>query len=334
MKTIHFLTSTVKVAFALVAVFAIASCSKSDDDKPEVPANVIVIDGITMPVTNAITINPHGVNEGNYEITLFLSENKSITIMASKGHHNGKIIDLTKKEPEHDGQYWGVECYNPKKIFDTFGQPGTQYPVFTSGTLYVKHLGYEGYKPIFEIVLKNGKVKGEGEYGDGKEHTVSINWKGSIDFDTEADYLIVDDVLMPIISVEAIKKNFNEGNYNIKLLLSEDKKKYIHIRMSKDHHDSKTIDLTKKEHKHSGWNWSVEYYNPEKIFDTYGHPETSEPVFISGTLYVSLLGYESDNKPVVFRIKLENGKVKGEGKYGDGKEHTVIINWHGMMELK
>lgn len=191
MKTTHFLASTVKAAFALAAVFtlsfALASCSKSDNDTPDVPeapANTIVLDGVTMPVTDA-EIDEVKLNKGNYEIILFVSEKKGIEIMAGKEPHDGKTIDLTKKEPKHDGWYWSVECYNPEKIFDTYGEPGNSYPVFMSGTLYVKHLGSEGGKPVFEIVLKNGKVKGEGEYGDGKEHTVSINWKGSLRLDDD-----------------------------------------------------------------------------------------------------------------------------------------------------
>lgn len=189
MKTTHFLASAAKAAFALAAVFtlsfAIASCSKSDDDnEPKVPANTIVIDGVAMPVTDA-GIDESDLNGGNYDIYLFLSEDKKeyIEIMANKSHHDGKIIDLTKKEPERDGWYWAVECRNPKKIFVTFGDPSMSYPVFMSGTLYVKRLADADGKPVFEIVLKNGKVKGEGEYGDGKEHTVSINWKGSLRFD-------------------------------------------------------------------------------------------------------------------------------------------------------
>ncbi|WP_333616069.1 hypothetical protein [Bacteroides pyogenes] len=186
MKTTHFLASTVKAAFALAAVFtlsfAIASCSKDDDNEPKVPANTIVLDGVTMPIIDA-GIDEDELNEGNYDIVLFVSENKGIKIMAGKEPHDGKTIDLTKKEPEHDDWYWSVECYNPELIFDTYGEPKTSYPVFMSGTLYVKHLGSEGGKPVFEIVLKNGKVKGEGEYGDGKEHTVSINWKGSLRLD-------------------------------------------------------------------------------------------------------------------------------------------------------
>ena len=142
----------------------------------------IILDGVTMPITDA-GIDEYDLNEGHYNIVLFVTETKGVKIMADKAYHDGNTIDLTKKEPKHDGWYWSVECYNPNLIIDTYGEPGTSYPVFMSGTLSVKSLGSEDGKPVFEIVLKNGKVKGEGEYGDGKEHTISLNYKGTLDFD-------------------------------------------------------------------------------------------------------------------------------------------------------
>ncbi len=142
----------------------------------------IILDGVTMPITDAI-IDEYEFNLGHYEIILFVSENRGVSIMADKVYHDGKTIDLTKKEPKHDdGWYWSVEFYNPGLIFDTYGEPGTGYPVFMSGTFNVKSLGSEDGKPVFEIVLKNGKVKGEGEYGDGLEHTISMNYRGTLDF--------------------------------------------------------------------------------------------------------------------------------------------------------
>ena len=170
------------LAAAMMMSMAFTACSSDDDDVVPTFTNTIVLDGVSMPITDA-GIDEDEFNEGNYEIVLFVSEDKGIKILAGKEPHDGKTIDLTKKEPEHDGWYWSVEGYNPERIFDTYGEPKTSYPVFMSGTLYVKLLGSEGGKPVFEIVLKNGKVKGEGEYGDGKEHTVSLNFKGSMRFD-------------------------------------------------------------------------------------------------------------------------------------------------------
>lgn len=141
----------------------------------------IILDGVTMPITDA-GIDEYEFNEGHYNIVLFVTETKGVRIDADKAYHDGKTIDLTKKEPKHDGWYWSVECYNPNLIIDTYGEPGTSYPVFMSGTLSVKSLGSEDGKPVFEIVLKNGKVKGDGEYGDGKEHSISLNYRGTLDY--------------------------------------------------------------------------------------------------------------------------------------------------------
>ena len=144
--------------------------------------NTVTLDGVTMPILSA-ALDKSDLEEDNYyDIYLFLSEDKSkyIEIMANGKHHNGKTLDLTRKEDEHDGWFWAVEMRNPQELFQTFGKPGSEYPVFLSGTLLVKHIG-TGTE--FEITLKNGKVKGEGMYGDGLEHTVSMDFKGELDFD-------------------------------------------------------------------------------------------------------------------------------------------------------
>lgn len=144
--------------------------------------NTVTLDGVTMPVLSA-GIDKSDLEEDNcYDIYLFLSEDKTkyINIMADGEHHNGKTLDLTRKEDEHNGWYWAVEMRNPTRLFQTFGEPGTEYPVFLSGTLQVDRIG-TGTE--FEITLKNGKVKGEGRYGDGLEHTISLNFKGNLEFD-------------------------------------------------------------------------------------------------------------------------------------------------------
>ena len=144
--------------------------------------NTVTLDGVTMPILSAAIDKSDLEGRNCYDIYLFLSEdkNKYIEIMANGEHHNGKTLDLTRKEDEHDGWYWAVEMRNPQKLFQTFGEPGSEYPVFLSGTLQVKRIG-TGTE--FEITLKNGKVKGEGEYGDDLEHTVSMDFKGELEFD-------------------------------------------------------------------------------------------------------------------------------------------------------
>lgn len=187
MKTNHLLASSMKTVFSLAVAFTIsltlASCG-DDDDKISIPANNVVIDGITKPIISA-KINKNKLNkDNNYDIYLILSEERKefIQIMASKNHHDGKVIDLTSKEGKHGGWYWSVEYYNNnEKIFDTYGEEISSYPVFISGTLYVKRLDDINGKPVVKIVLINGKVKGEGEYGDGKEHTIAINWESVLE---------------------------------------------------------------------------------------------------------------------------------------------------------
>ncbi|CEN52592.1 conserved hypothetical protein [Capnocytophaga canimorsus] len=67
-------------------------------------------------------------------------------------------------------------------ILDTFADPDQQnYPVFQSGTLYIKRLDDANGQPVFEIKLENGKVKGEEEYGDGKEHTIRLYYAGKLE---------------------------------------------------------------------------------------------------------------------------------------------------------
>lgn len=149
---------------------------------PPAFTGTVTLDGVTMPILSA-AIDKWDLEEDNrYDIYLFLSGDKTkyINIMADGEHHNGKTLDLTRKEDEHNGWYWAVEMRNPTRLFQTFGEPGTEYPVFLSGTLQVDRIG-TGTE--FEITLKNGKVKGEGEYGDGLEHTISLNFKGELEFD-------------------------------------------------------------------------------------------------------------------------------------------------------
>ena len=107
-------------------------------------------------------------------------QKKHIQITADGKHHNGKTLDLTRKENKHDGWHWGVIMRNPNLLFNAFARPGNEPPVFLSGTLLVKRIG-TGTE--FEITLKNGKVKGGDMYGDGLEHTVSLDSKGELIFD-------------------------------------------------------------------------------------------------------------------------------------------------------
>ncbi len=141
--------------------------------------NSVVLDGETLTIVSAAIDQSDLEEDNNYDIYLFLSEDKTkyIEVMANGTLHDGKTLDLTKKEDEHVGWYWAVEMRTPQILFQTFAQPGEAYPVFLSGTLMVKRIG-TGTE--FEIMLKDGKVKGTGTYGDGLEHTVSLNYRGTL----------------------------------------------------------------------------------------------------------------------------------------------------------
>ncbi|GJQ04715.1 hypothetical protein [Capnocytophaga canimorsus] len=166
----------------IAAALVMTGCSKDDkNDEPQLN-NTVRIDGETKPIIRA-RINEGPLDGNNYGMfIIYLSESEYVRI-GSEQHHDGQTIDLTKKEPERDGWYWSVEYVKSGKIiFDTYADPNQQsHPVFQSGTLYIKRLDdVDGY-PVFEIELKNGKVKGEEGYGDGKEHTISLYYKGKLE---------------------------------------------------------------------------------------------------------------------------------------------------------
>lgn len=175
------LSTLLCAAITMVCISLVFTSCKDDDEpetrKPEI--NTVTFDGVSHLILSA-GIDKEDLDDGNYVIVLYISEEKTkgVRLMASALHHDGKTTDLTQKEPKHDGWYWSVEFYYPELLFDTYGEAGTHYPVFQTGTFYIKRTGFG---TEFEIRLKDGKVKGEGEYGDGKEHTISINFKGMMD---------------------------------------------------------------------------------------------------------------------------------------------------------
>ena len=143
--------------------------------------NVVILDGVEMDVLRAGIDKSDLEEENNYDIYLFLSEDESkyVEIMANGDLHNGKTLDLSSKENKHEGWHWAVSCSDSHVLFKTFGKPDNDYPVFQSGTLRVEHIG-PGTE--FQITLKNGKVKAVGMHGDGLEHTISVDFKGELEF--------------------------------------------------------------------------------------------------------------------------------------------------------
>ena len=142
----------------------------------------LTIDGVERTIVSA-GIDQSDFNEDKYDIYIFMSDDEYIDIMADKANHNGKKMDLTKYESNHDGWYWAILYENNgSTIFDTFGKESDAYPLFSSGTLYVKHTGTSNGKPVFEIRIENGKIKDD-ESGDGKTHTIGLRYKGELEFD-------------------------------------------------------------------------------------------------------------------------------------------------------
>ncbi|MFJ1330021.1 hypothetical protein [Capnocytophaga canimorsus] len=167
-------------AIGMIATALVMSCSKDNKDEPTLN-NVVMIDGQTKPIVDA-KIYKDRLDGNNYSVHIYLSESELIYIEGAKQHHEGQTINLTKKEFEHEGWYWGVRYHKSKEIiFAALADPTQNYPVFQSGTLYLKRLADADGQPVFEIELKNGKVKAEGRYGDGKEHTISLYYKGKLE---------------------------------------------------------------------------------------------------------------------------------------------------------
>ena len=138
----------------------------------------------------------------------------------------------------------------------------------------------------------------------------------------KAQTVTIDGVEKPIVNAEY--ENYSPVNYRLFLYLSVDRKEKVILYLNEDlHMTGKPIDLTKKEAKHVGCYWAVEYYvaDGKQIIDTYGDPSSKNPVFNTGTLTMS------GSPESTLNIKLENGRVKGK----DGKEYTLTISYGGKM---
>ena len=191
MRAKHFFAHAASKALALAATVmmmsaAFTSCSKdSDDDNgglPEPKAQTVSIDGAEKPILKA---EYQDRADGNYQFRLYLSADckEKVKIDLNKNlHMTGSPINLTKREEKHDGKYyWWVSYYKPNgnRLISAFSRPEELYnsgekidPVFTTGTLTMSG-SPDG---TINIVLKNGRVKGE----DNKEHTLTINYSGSM----------------------------------------------------------------------------------------------------------------------------------------------------------
>ena len=303
------------------------SCSKDNNDDNGGGVGTVTLDGVEKTIIKAEYKDKGG---GDYALYLLIDDNgkEGVTLALNKGFHiTGNPIKLGEKEKVHTGFYWVVEYVKPdgNKLIDTFGKPGNSLPVFNSGTLTVSGDPAAG---TVSIKLENGRVKGT----DGKEHTITLNYNGKMTKagstpepptpTPTADTVTFDGTEKPIVNAEY--ENYSAVNYRLFLYLSVDRKEKVILYLNKDlHMTGKPIDLTKKEAKHVGCYWAVEYYvaDGKQIIDTYGDPSSKDPVFNTGTLTMS------GSFDGTINIVLKNGRVNGE----DNKEHTLTINYSGSM---
>lgn len=174
----------------------------NDNDEPQSQLSTVVIDGVEKRLFSA-SVNPNELKRGNYRIALYLSEDKSeaLILRANAKQHDGKTIDLTKKETNYSEEgpaYWSVAYYNPafERSFEGSGSPDEyNYVLFESGTLYLQRTGDT---PEFEIRLENGSIS-DYFHGDGKKHTIGLSYKGKADGEPllpglKSNHLIINDI--------------------------------------------------------------------------------------------------------------------------------------------
>ena len=303
------------------------SCSKdnSDDPKPEPKVNTVTIDGAERPILKA---EYEDKNDDNYSLYLYLSADgkERVGFELNKDlHMTGSPVDLTKRGKGQGFKcYWMVEYYKSDgtQLINSYGAPGEDdYPVFTTGTLTISG----SPESTINIRLENGRVEGT----DGKEHTIVLSYSGTMTKcvapEPKENTVTIDGVEKPILKAEYEDKK--DGDYILYFYLSDDHKEKVTMQLNKDlHMTGSPVNLNEKEKTHDGWYWVVYYYKPDgnTLIDTYGGPDSSDPVFKTGTLTIS------GSPDGTINIKLENGSVKGE----DGKDHTFTVSYSGTMTKK
>ena len=339
MKTKKFFANAASKALALAAVvmmsLAFAACGSDNNDDgggktPDTPlplptAGTVTFDGKEKSIVSAEYKDETG---GDYSLYLYLSADRQekVRIILNKDvHMTGNPVNLSEKEKEHDGEYWIIDYYDAdgNHIIDTWGNPGSSYPIFDTGTLTVSG----DPTGTLNIKLENGRVMGE----DGKEHTLTISYGGKMEKygaplpTPKAQTVTLDGEEKPILKAEY--KDWGSGNYILYLYLSADGKERVKLELNKDLHMSGSpVDLTKKEAEHAGFNWGIDYYDADgtTLIYTFGDPGNEAPVFTTG-------GFTASGSPEsTISIKLENGRVKGT----DDKEHTLTLSYSGKMTKK
>ena len=166
MKNLSFIR---KGIFALlVATTALVGCSKDSDLKH----NTVTINNEEKKITKA-----EYKEKGVFSLFLYFylnNSNERVELQIDKSYHtNSKPIKLTQREEDHIGRYWGVEYYtkNNKKLIAAYG--GSDFRLFSQGTLTISNNPRKG---VVNIFLKNGKVKGT----DGVVYDFTLNYSGKM----------------------------------------------------------------------------------------------------------------------------------------------------------
>lgn len=187
MKKNNLLASMAAKVLALTAAvtmsMAFTACSGDDKITPTPPEtilnNSIMLDGKVMPVVSA-EYEKNGTAQGAFRLYLNLTQDGKTYVMftGNTALHIGKDINLATKESGEAHANWVVGYMDGNTdgwLFQTNGSPSATNPPFTTGTLRMdgNPLGGE-----VSVSLKNGKIT-DNKNGDGKEHTISISWKGT-----------------------------------------------------------------------------------------------------------------------------------------------------------
>ena len=141
----------------------------------------------------------------------------------------------------------------------------------------------------------------------------------------KANTVTIDGAERAILKAEYEDKK--DGDYILYFYLSDDHKEKVTMQLNKDvHMTGNPVNLTEREKTHDGWYWSVKYDKSygNRLINAFGSPDSSIPVFKTGTLTIS------GSPEGTLNIKLKNGRIMGK----DGAEHTLTISYSGTMTKK
>ena len=182
MKNKNILAGIAVLAALLTTPALFSSCSKDEGkDESEAPLNTLVIDGVETPITRA-GIDEDFLQEGKYSIGFNYTDGfDTIFGIMLIPDPNNPVVDLTHKATGQ-GKFWMISnSINREDMFYATGDAKSSCVVFDTGTLSIKRLDNAANgNPIIEVILKNGKIKDDIN-GDGKEHTVSLHYKGEME---------------------------------------------------------------------------------------------------------------------------------------------------------